>query len=84
MRNGWLLVATDRGWKPANPPKPAGLLVFAPLLDDVTLYPLVPGADENVGAAEAADLKDGGAPAGGGGRRGRDACAGGVEEDEEV
>lgn len=50
----------------------------------MTLYPLVPGADEKVGAAEVVDLKVGGAPAGGGGRRGREACAGGVEEDEEV
>ncbi len=83
VRNGWLLVVTDRGWKPVKPPKPAGLLAPTPLLD-VTLYPLVPGAEENVGAAEAADLKDGGAPAGGGGRRGREACVGGVEDDEEV
>ena len=82
VRNGWLFVATDRGWNPVKPPKPADLL--APPLLELALYPLVPGAEENVGAVEVAGLNDSGAPAGGGGRRGSEACAGGVDADEEV
>ena len=72
VRNGWLFVVTDRGWKPVKPPKLAGLLA-APPLPEVILYSVVPGAEEKVGAAEAAGLNEGGAPAGGGGRRGSEA-----------
>ena len=61
--------------------KPAGLL--APPLLELALYPLVPGAEENVGAAEVAGLNDGGAPAGGGTRRGSEACAGGADGDDD-
>lgn len=64
-------MATDRGRKDVKPPGPAGLL--ARLVVEVALYPLVPGADEKLGAAKAAALNDGGTPAGGGGRRGSEA-----------
>lgn len=71
VRNGWLLAATDRGWNPVKPPKPLeGLL---PPLLELALYPRVPGADANVGIDDVADLKDGGGPAAGGGRGGREA-----------
>ena len=79
VRKGWLFVATERGWKPVKPPKPAGLL--CPPLLELVLYPVVPGAEEKVGAAAVAGLNEGGAPAGGGGRRGSEACAGGVEDE---
>ena len=42
----------------------------------------MPGAEEKVGAADVAGLNDGGAPAGGGGLRGSEACAGGVDDDD--
>lgn len=65
--------------KPPNPP--GGCL---PPLLEVPLWPRVPGADENVGVEELFDLKDGGGPAAGGGRGGKDAWTGGVDEDEEA
>ena len=54
-----------------KPAKPPGWWLPPPLV--VPLYPRVPGAEEKVGVEELADLKDGGGPAAGGGRGGRDA-----------
>lgn len=65
-----------------KPPKP--LEGLAPPLFEVPLYPRVPGAAEKVGIGDVADLKDGGGPAGAGGRGGREAWAGGVEDEEGV
>jgi len=83
VRNGWLFVATERGWKPLKPPKP--LEGWLPPLLEVPLLPRVPGAEEKVGVEDVADLYEGGSPAaGGGGRGGSDACGGGVEDDVEA
>ena len=63
-----------------KPPKPLDACALPSLV--LPLYVLVPGApEENVGVGVKADLKDGGGPAGGGGRGGRDACGCGVEDE---
>lgn len=75
-----MFAATDRGWKAVNAAKPlAGRLEFASFV--LALYPRVPGADENDGVTDVADLKDGGGPAAGGGRGGNEECAVFIEDD---
>ena len=64
-----------------KPLKPFEAWLPPPL--EVPLYPRVPGAEEKVGVEVVCDLNEGGGPAAGGGRGGRDAWIGGVEDEGE-